>query len=350
MQVSVIKNRLLTQGVNVVCELDEGRKGGAGPIGNYLVLNNSVVNFSVNPKSPFTLLKKMKKYVLQWGDEEIDVNIPPRPRFYDDVCSGVPMRHIALRHGVDVLASTIYQRCHLMEEGVGCKFCGIELSLQYGHTIERKTAEMMAEVAERAWIYGDATHVTLTMGALASEREGIEMMKEVCAAIKEVTPMPVHVQILPPENLSLLDDIPCDTIGIHLETFDEEVMKHITPGKWMIGRHRFMKALQRAVELFGESQVSTFVLLGIGERRDVTLGGCKKLCEMGIIPYIVPFRPIQNTEMSDSPPPTPSYTEGMMREVASMIRDHGVRLEKNRAGCVRCGGCSPIREFVEEVR
>jgi len=345
--ISKLKNLLLTEGVFPEMNL-ESRKGGAGPIGSYLILENSVVNFRINRESRVRLMKDEGEYSLIFQDTRIPVRIPERPKFYDERLGELPMWMIARRHGRDVLASTVLQRCHMKELGKGCRFCGIELSLKARETIEMKSAEMLAEVARAARKYGDATHVTLTTGKFRDDREEIRVMSEVASKIRESSKMPVHVQITPPENLELLEELECDTVGIHVESFDPEVLRKFAPGKFEM-RGRMMKALERASEIFGESQVSTFILLGLGEDAERTLEGCRNVLQLGVIPYPVPFRPIAGTEMESYPPPSPEYTEKMFTRIAELMKDYGLNPRRNLAGCVRCGGCSAIEEYLLEV-
>ncbi|MBC7110436.1 MAG: hypothetical protein H5T46_05490, partial [Archaeoglobi archaeon] len=114
--ISKLKNLLLTEGVFPEMNL-ESRKGGAGPIGSYLILENSVVNFRINRESRVRLMKDEGEYSLIFQDTRIPVRIPERPKFYDERLGELPMWMIARRHGRDVLASTVLQRCHMKELG-----------------------------------------------------------------------------------------------------------------------------------------------------------------------------------------------------------------------------------------
>jgi|Deesub1362B_J571_1020462.scaffolds.fasta_scaffold00071_54 radical SAM protein (TIGR04043 family) len=346
MKTAKLKNFLLTEGLRVEVEV-ESRKGGAGPTGSYLIFGDSIVNFAINPESPLKLVRREDGYFII-AEEEIPVELPPKPKFHEELYEGIPMKMIARRHGKDVLASTVLQKCILKDLGKGCKFCGIELSLKSGDTVEMKLPEMLAEVSRTAKKYGDATHVTLTTGKFEDEREEIITMSKVSEAVNDASGMPVHVQITPPQNVELLEELKCDTLGIHIESFDESVLKKVAPGKFEM-RERFEIVLKKAVDIFGESQVSTFVILGLGEDEMRTVEGCRRLLELGVIPYLVPFRKIRGTEMENYSQPSPEYTERVLIRVAEMMKNFGVDPRRNKAGCVKCGGCSAIGEYLREV-
>lgn len=136
-------------------------------------------------------------------------------------------------------------------------------------------------------------------------------------------------------------------MGIHIETLDEHIRKKICPGKAEVSRKRYFDAWVKAVELFGENQVSTFLLAGLGEDIRETRKGLKELTSIGVIPFIVPFRPLIGSDMENSKPPTVKQMLETLKAAATAIKSHGLKPEKNRAGCVRCGACSPIREAVK---
>ena len=62
-----------------------------------------------------------------------------------------------------------------------------------------------------------------------------------------------------------------DSVGIHIESFDPEVRKVVVPGKSSISEEVYFQAFKDAVSVFGKNQVSTFVILGLGEDVDLTL-------------------------------------------------------------------------------
>jgi hypothetical protein len=90
-----------------------------------------------------------------------------------------------------------------------------------------------------------------------------------------------------------------------------------------------------AVERFGEGQVSTYVILGMGEDPEVTLEGCKRAIDIGVYPFIVPLRPVPGSLMADAVPPSRAYTESIARVVAPELVKRGLTADKVSAGCAR---------------
>ena len=77
--------------------------------------------------------------------------------------------------------------------------------------------------------------------------------------------------------------------------------------------------------MFGRGRVTTYVILGMGERRELIEEGCRRAIEMGVYPFVVPLRPVPGTLMADAPPPDPDYVARVYRAVSAMLAEHGPR-------------------------
>ncbi|MCP8310410.1 MAG: MSMEG_0568 family radical SAM protein [Candidatus Methylarchaceae archaeon HK01B] len=330
------------------------RRGGAGPAGGkfFNLPNRSNVNVPVYgsyiDSSPFKLVKqKRNNYILfKNGIEVCELDEVPRPSFYEKLTSdGTPMWKIALLHGSDCLASTVVQSCHYWMLNKPCKFCAIELSLSHGSTTDYKRPEQIAEVACSA-VKDGVRHVTLTIGTTAASDKGALTLAKTVQSIKEVVELPVHVQVEPPSYLNYIDTLyssGADTIGIHVETLDREVLESVCPMKPQF--EEFMKAWKRAVKLFGENQVSSYVIVGLGEDLGEMLEGLRLMSQIGVIPYIVPLRPMPGTQLQKSSPPDTNTLLKITDYACKMMNETGLNPYKNVAGCVRCGSCSMIKEI-----
>lgn len=346
-----VKTALLCQGIQLPEHLRTGRKGGAGPAGGRYILvgdTNTLVNvpvFGHALASPFALVRRGEALLVQNGNRSFRVTLLPDPPFYQHrTAAGVPYRHIALLHGTDCLATTVFQRC-IRWRKIPCQFCGIELSLESGSTIVKKTPEQLLLVAHAARSEG-ASHVTLTTGTPNDTDKGARLLAE-CASV--LSPLfPVHVQIEPVERayFELLKDAGAETIGIHIETPDSTLFKKICPGKDF---HAYSIAWREAVDIFGCNQVSSYVLVGLGEAHESMISGIETMVREGVIPYIVPFRPIAGTPLETHSPPPETVVSLYARYAAEKMKEYGVDPEKNKAGCVRCGACSPIKEYLRFI-
>ena len=136
-------------------------------------------------------------------------------------------------------------------------------------------------------------------------------------------------------NLDVINevaDLGIDSVGIHVESFDPAVLARVAPAKARTGIDQYFRAWERAVARFGEGQVSTYVILGMGEDPELTVEGCRRAIDIGVFPFVVPIRPVAGSLMEDVVPPSREYTESIYRKVAAYMseRGHGRRRGQGR--------------------
>ena len=329
----------------------ETRRGGAGPADAGMIWVEGVavtvpVGASYVAGSPFVLRREDEGWGIYRDGARVATADPlERPRFYDlATADGVPYWKIALLH-LDSLASTVLQTCTYWGTSDQCAFCGIELSLQADRTIAVKRPDQLAEVAVAAKELDRVVDVTLTTGSTAAPDRGARYLGRCARAIKQATGLPIEGQFEPPADLGVLDEVHddgLDSVGMHVESFDPEVLARIAPGKARTGIDGYFRAWERAVEVFGAGQVSTYVILGMGEDPELTVDGCRRAIDLGVYPFVVPLRPVPGSLMGDCMPPTADYMDRVYRQVAPYLVARGLGSGDVRAGCARCQACSAI--------
>jgi radical SAM protein (TIGR04043 family) len=256
---------------------------------------------------------------------------------------GIPYWKIALLH-LDSIASTVVQKCIYWGTEEQCGFCGIELT-RGEQTIPVKTPAQLAEVCTAARDYDGAVDVTLTTGSINRHDRGALYIGRCAAAIKDASGLPIQVQFEPPSDLGVLEhvrDAGVDAVGIHIETFDPDVLQRVAAGKAKCGIEGYFRCWQRAVEVFGRGRVSTYVILGMGERRELIEEGCARAIDLGVYPFVVPLRPVPGTLMADTSPPDADYVASVYRLVSAMLAQTGLDHLEAKAGCARCQACSGL--------
>jgi radical SAM protein (TIGR04043 family) len=363
------KTELLCKGVYLKPDLMDyyedqglsfGRKGGAGPLGGrYFTLEDkeTIVNVGLwdNEKQTDLILGKKENESFKIlkrdkGEKFANLRLVENPQYYNPqykTSDGIEMRKVALVHGTDCLSTTIYQECKHWGCGEACQFCGIELSLKYDTTILEKSAEQISEVIAQAKKEGRCEHMTLTTGTYEREEKGVNKYIEVLSGIKSKYPdLPLHIQIEPMKdlkNINRLKNAGADTIGIHLETLDEELREKVTPGKAKIPRKLFDKNWEYSVDVFGKNQVETFLLVGFEDPPRISLSQIEDVVSMGVIPFITPVRAIPGKTYRFAGA-NYEYFLDLYIETAKMMKSYNINPLKNKAGCVRCGDCSAINE------
>jgi radical SAM protein (TIGR04043 family) len=341
---------LQARGLRVEVPL-ERRQGGAGPsdsgmlwVGGFRV--TAPTDNAAAADSPYVLKAEDDGYAIFRGTQRLAAaSAQQRPRFYDlTTADGIPYWKIGLLH-LDSFASTVVQTCAYWGKDDQCRFCGIGVSLDSGRTIVKKTPEQLAEVASAAKELDGAVDVTLTTGSSNGVDRGARYVARCGHAVKEATGLPIEVQFEPPADLDVIDEVHAlgiDSVGIHVESFDPEVLAYVAPAKARTGIDYYFRAWERAVARFGEGQVSTYVILGMGEDPELTVAGCQRAIDIGVFPFVVPIRPVAGSLMADVVPPEREYTERIYRKVAAYMSARGMDTSTPKAGCTRCQACSAL--------
>jgi radical SAM protein (TIGR04043 family) len=331
----------------------ETRTGGAGPSDSGMLWIEGVpVTVPTSPGSPYVLRAEDEgEAIYRDGDRLATASRTKRPRYYDlETADGVPYWKIALLH-LDSVASTVVQTCSYWGNADQCRFCGIEVSLASGRTVVKKTPEQLAEVALAAKRLDGAVDATLTTGSSNAPDRGARYVARCAQAIKDAAGLPVEAQFEPPRDLDVLSevrDLGVDSVGIHIESFDPEVLAYVAPGKARTGIEYYFRTWERAVEVFGPGKVSTYVILGMGEDPDLTVQGCRRAVDAGVYPFIVPLRPVAGSLMADALPPSAEYAESVYRRVVPYMVARGMDASGAGAGCARCQACSAMNLFKGE--
>lgn len=325
------------------------RRAGAGPSDDGHVLLDGVgAALPLNPRSPYTVAGG--RLLLDGADTGLAVETVARPRFYDlSTADGVPYEKIARLHSGSVLATTVVQTCVRYDEKERCRFCAIEASLDAGATIAVKTPAQIAEVAVAAHDLDGITQMVMTTGTSNGRDRGATHLARCVRAVREVLPdLPIQVQCEPPADLATIQelfDAGARSIGIHVESTDDSVRRRWMPGKSTVPMSEYRAAWREAVRVFGRNQVSTYLLVGLGEDPDELVAAAEELVEMGVYPFVVPFRPLAGTlatEVDRVPAPPAALLQDVTRRVALSLRGAGMLGSDQAAGCAACGACSAL--------
>ena len=331
-------------------DLPVSRRSGAGPSDDgHVLIGGFGGAIPIRSDSPYEV--SGNRLLLDGTDMGIDIEPVKRPRFYDLATEdGVSYEKIARLHGSNVLATTVVQTCIRYDADQRCRFCSIEASLEAGSTIAVKRPEQLAEVAAAAVRLDGVTQMIMTTGTSAAKDRGARHLARCVAAVKAVVPnLSIQVQCEPPGDLATITDLHeagAASIGIHVESLDDNVRKRWMPGKSTVSLDEYREAWSEAVRVFGRNQVSTYLLVGLGEDPDELVSGAAELIGMGVYPFVVPFRPLAGTLAVDTDgakAPAASVLEDITARVAKELQAAGMRGADQKAGCAACGACSVLQ-------
>lgn len=126
--------------------------------------------------------------------------------------------------------------------------------------------------------------------------------------IKRQASLPVSVSCQPlnKENITLLHDAGVDRIGIALDGATEAILNRVKGGciSW---NHQF-ELFEVALSVFGRGNVSTHVIVGLGETEKEAVETIQRCVDLGVLPALFAFTPVRGTALEHgSPPKLESY-------------------------------------------
>ena len=95
---------------------------------------------------------------------------------------------------------------------------------------------------------------------------------------------------------------------------------------------------------FGAGQVTTYVILGMGEDPELTVEGCRRAIDIGVYPFVVPLRPVAGSLMADWSPPAADRRRADRAPASTpYLQPRGLGAEHGEGRAApRCHACSPM--------
>jgi biotin synthase-related radical SAM superfamily protein len=125
--------------------------------------------------------------------------------------------------------------------------------------------------------------------------------------MREETGLPVSVDTCPVDRESLvrLHEAGAEMVSIPLDGATQEIFDEIK-GAGVKGPYRWenhMEALEAAVEVFGEGNVGSNLIVGLGETEREAATLIQRLHDMKVKTVLFAFTPLPGTRLGDLPPP-----------------------------------------------
>lgn len=339
----------------------KSRAGVAGSGKNFIVNPRSENEFVVNAgvlqpfleNSPFEFRRiDGKGYILRNGE------VLCRATFFEPRWHSMKAGEIVRLHGKSSLALALTNICMFKQEGVGCKFCIINIG---GENVIHKPEDVANAIAEiesnseiRKYVDFDGNEgivepedININSGTL-KEGTMVSLYSETAKKIREISELPIGIEITPVGKESLLElkNSGIDSLYINIEVFSNSARKKVIPGKdGLFSAEKYLQTLEKAVKIFGENQVASWILIGL-ESVEETITGVEAIAEVGAIPLPRPFRPLFNSELENHPPPRFEDAKVIYRVWSKTLKNHGLNPLKTTAGCAKCGSCFPIKELL----
>jgi biotin synthase-related radical SAM superfamily protein len=309
------------------------------PAGNGELIPVFIVNGKRASMSPLHLVKNSSHKYEVWIDDEkyTDITMLPRPKFYEKIMgSGIPMSKLAVMVGPGHLRSVVNQNCLYHRIGKSCKFCAVQ------HWWDANTEKMPSDVAgaiEAGVKEGLVKHVSLTTATLNTVGKGLEGLVEIARLIRTKVKVPIMLEFEPIGDDYLLDSLleeakqaGVTTVSCNIECFDESLRPEVMPMKGRIPVATYVKTWEKCLDVFGNNEVFTVVIAGLGEDDESILRGVELAASVGVVASIVPHTPMKKAVYEDMTPPGVERMLNLYAAALPVYERYGLKLYGGTGG------------------
>ncbi|MCL2284344.1 MAG: hypothetical protein FWC26_13590 [Fibromonadales bacterium] len=354
-EIAKIKAELLCYGVRLDAIVEEKGKiknsylldGGFVHAAHFLI-DNIIVNTCVNEEfckvSPYEIVWDNGRTILKKEDIFVcDIEILSLPDWclnkIDDYIIGDYLRP----HSPNCISCCPKLKCTYYTDNQQCKFCSLAFCANNNNLDTILPVSTVAEMVKTALRYNHNYEIALSGGTCSSEDKSAIYFSDICNLITNngKDKHNISIELAPPDKdlyIELLLKAGASSLIMNIEVVDEKLRKKICPGKSNISLNRYFEAFEKAVSVFGRGNVSSVLIAGIQPADDI-INICKKLIPMGVIPTIIPFKPLDSSQMSEHRPSDPEEVLSIAKNVNDILFVEDLSVSK-QSGCTKCGGCS----------
>jgi hypothetical protein len=283
-------------------------------------------------KSPYVLQSNNDRFVVVDGaGEETQVRVVAPPRFYNETTSlGTPMWQIGTVHA-GYLSIDPATTCGFTTRGVACQFCTMQGgSPELEPEPMPRSVDEVLEVVHAAFEEGAAEFVYFNTGYFDSDDGGFGFLQPYVEEVKKHFDTLVALQIHPPKDNRWIDltyAAGVDALSYAIEIHDPVALARFCKGRTeLIGRDRYYDALAYAATIFPSGTVWSDLIIGL-EPLESTKAGITALTEMGILPVLSLFRPLDETELSEHALPDPADIAPVYAHLYNSVRDARINVQ-----------------------
>ncbi|TLS77830.1 DASS family sodium-coupled anion symporter [Mariprofundus erugo] len=259
-------------------------------------------------RSTYKLLSDDDGFYLECAGEVERVRLVETPAFYrKKTRNGARMGNISSLHDRLLMLYPTMGCGFFAIPGAACQYCQYDSMLNESEPPMRDPLELV-EVVRAALAEREIDTVYLYNGYSPGADAGLSRLLPVVALLRRHLPyQQIALETVAPQDLSVIDelyDAGLDIFVCNLEVADEMRFAEVCAGKHTHGgQARIWEALHYARSVFRAGAVVSHLIVGL-ESLESTRAGMKQLIEAGVVPLLVPFRPLPGTPLGDQPLPT----------------------------------------------
>lgn len=313
----------------------------------HIVISDMVVNVCVSEEfckfSPYFLTYNQNFVLWKNGKEICTIKIVDNPSWCKKRINGYQIGNYLRPHSDICISCSPILKCGYQQIGKACRFCSLNEYASQSKVEEKINPRILAKMIFKAMMY-KKYELNFSSGTILTEDKSANYYIEVLQELKELNlkEFPyISVEITPPDKdfyIQALADMGVTALIMNIEIVDEKLRRIICPGKSEVSLQRYFDAMQSAVHILGIGNVASVLLAGIQPAEDIINMG-KKLIEMGVIPTIMPFKPLDDCGMKKEKITNPEELLFISERLESQMIKRGLN-PHSQYGCTKCGGCS----------
>ena len=302
------------------------------------------------------------------------VELPETPAFWrNETIPGYKDIRILSTCGLYQANLWLFHECALPDKDQECRFCGVKciensknnknlFSLYNAiHNPQDEARKMILSAPNIARIlrkaiaeyYFEHCHLVIISGNLPVGMEDyiweymlIPLLKTLRKEF-DLQKLETMAILTPPRNLQLLNsayDAGLPAVSFNMEFFSSTYFKSLCPAKYEYGYDNYIKALDRAVKVFGKNKVFTNLIVGI-EPIEETLKGIQHLAERNVVANPVIFHRDWGAKMWNARIKKPSAIWTLFKTTAEVFAARNLIPPY----CLSCARTSLIHEAVNNL-
>lgn len=302
------------------------------------VLVNTCVSEEFCSKSPYSIEElNGSLYLLKNSSIVTKINILSEPSWCTEVVDDITIGDVLRPHSLNCISCWPKTSCDYGSEDIRCKFC----SLCSSDLHDSVPPPIIGKMVKKATSYNKDYEINLSGGTCNQPDKSADYLASVCSEIRKYSNNYISVELAPPDSLYYIQklyDNGASSIIMNLEIYDDKLRRKICPGKSTITKERYYEAFKESVNIFGRGKVSSVLLAGIQKEEDIKEASMK-MVSIGVIPTIIPFKPLDNCLMKNWEVTDPEQLLRISDFISEKLIVNNL-VPHEQKGCTNCGGCS----------
>jgi len=271
---------------------------------------------------------------LRCNGERLAVHLIPVPSYYSQTTrSGARMGTFSALHDRLLFLHPAMGCGFFAGKDQACQYCQYDSLLNEEHPPLRDPLELV-EVVHAALAERQVDTVYLYNGFSPGGDAGLKRLIPVIELLRRhLGHRQIALETVAPEDVAVIDELYAAGLDIfvcNLELFDEQAFASICPGKQANGGQRAIwAALERAQQSFRWGAVVSNMIPGL-EPLEATLEGMKELVARGVVPLLVPFRPLPGTPLGGRKIPDIDEMEAMFLALYDLLNEASIPTHRLR--------------------